>query len=370
MLRVLMAIRARQGATAEILACFDDAALVSAALRFERELAAALAEHGVIDRTAADAVARACDAFDPSGLDEAAAHAGTLAIPIAERLRATAPDAHRGATSQDLADTALALQVAAARPLVDGELARIADALAALAAHHARTPVVGRTLLQPADITTLGARFASWMLGIDAARDRLAGEQLPLQFGGAVGTLAALGDHAAAVRASLAARLGLADSLSWHGRRDAVAALGCAVAIAIGAVGKLARDVSLLMQLGELAEPRVAGRGGSSAMPHKHNPTGCGIALSAAIRAPQLAATLVAAMPQELERGIGGWQAEAPVVAELFELAHGAARAMRDVIDGLAISVPALDAPDDAVAAGERYVIEALGTRSRRGPAA
>jgi 3-carboxy-cis,cis-muconate cycloisomerase len=354
-------IAARMASTPEMLACFDDAALVAAVLRFERELAAVLAEHGVIAAAAAAAVAQACDGFDATGLGDAAAHAGTLAIPLVARLRAAGPPehaaaVHRGATSQDVADTALMLQLAQAMPLVRGELAALAEGLAQLARRHAATPALGRTLLQPAELVSFGARAANWMLGIDAAADRLDREYhgaSRLALAGAVGTLAALGDAGPAVRASLAERLGLAVGLAWHSRRDAIAGLGAAVGIAIGALGKLARDISLLMQaeIAELAEPAVAGRGGSSAMPYKRNPTSCQVVLSAAIRAPGLVASLLGGMPQELERGLGGWQAEAPVLAELFCLAHGAARAMREVVDGLEVDTAAITAHADAAAA-------------------
>ena len=375
-------IAARMASTPEMLACFDDAALVAAVLRFERELAAVLAEHGVIAAAAAAAVAQACDGFDATGLGDAAAHAGTLAIPLVARLRAAVPAehaaaVHRGATSQDVADTALVLQLAQAMPLVRGELADLAEGLAQLARRHAATPALGRTLLQPAELGSFGARAANWMLGIDAAADRLDREYRAasrLALAGAVGTLAALGDAGPAVRASLAERLGLAVGPAWHSRRDAIAGLGAAVGIAIGALGKLARDISLLMQaeIAEVAEPAVAGRGGSSAMPYKRNPTSCQVVLSAAIRAPGLVASLLGGMPQELERGLGGWQAEAPVLAELFCLAHGAARAMRQVVGGLEVDTAAITAHadaavarttvdrDTALTAAARFVDEAL----------
>ena len=373
-------IAARMASTAEMLACFDDAALVAAALRFEGELAAAEAEHGVISAAAAEAVERACEAFDATGLADAAAHAGTLAIPLVERLRAAVPAehaaaVHRGATSQDVADTALVLQAGQAMALLGGELDALADGLAALARNHAATPALGRTLLQPAEPISFGMRAANSLLGIDAAAERLAHEHRAahqLALGGAVGTLSALGAAGPAVRKALAARLGLRDGPSWHSRRDAIAGLGAALGIAVGAIGKLARDVALLMQpeIAEVAEPRVAGRGGSSAMPHKRNPTGCQVALSAAIRAPGLVAALLSGLPQELERGLGGWQAEAPVLAELFTLAHGAARTMRTVIDGLEVDAAAMAAHaaagpatgdrDQALAAAVRFVDEAL----------
>ena len=374
-------ILARMASTPEMLACFDDAALIGAALAFERALAAVLAEHGAIAAAAAAAIAAACDGFDATGLGDDAAHAGTLAIPLVARLRAAVPAAHAaavhlGATSQDVADTALVLQIVPAGRLVERELTAVTRALAALARAHATTPAIGRTLLQPAEPITFGMRAANWLLGLDAAHARLTRElrgAAQLQLGGAVGSLAALGAVGPSVRAQLAARLGLADGPAWHSRRDVLAGLGAALAITVGAAGKLARDVALGMQreVGEVAEPAVAGRGGSSAMPHKRNPTGCQVALSAAIRAPALAATLLAGLPQELERGLGGWQAEAPVVAELFELAHGALAAMRGVVEGLEVHVAALAAgavapAPEAIAAAARFVEEALAVYEAR----
>ena len=375
------AITARMASTPEMLACFDDDALVRAALAFERELAAALAEHGAIAAAAAAAIAGACDQFDAAGLADAAAHAGTLAIPLVARLRAAvAPEhagaVHLGASSQDVADTALALLTVQAMRLLDRDLDRIADALAALARAHASTAALARTLLQPAELISFGMRAANWLLGIEAAHARLTREHRAaacVELGGAVGSLSALGAAGPAVRDTLAERLGLASVPSWHRRRDAIVGLGAALGVAIGAIGKLARDVSLLMQreVAEVAEPAIAGRGGSSAMPHKRNPAGCQVALSAAIRAPGLVAALLAGMPQELERGLGGWQAELPVLAELFALAHGAAHAMRVVAEGLevdaaAIAAHAAAAPaaaagrDAALAAAARFVDAAL----------
>jgi 3-carboxy-cis,cis-muconate cycloisomerase len=375
------AITARMASTPEMLACFDDDALVRAALAFERALAASLAEHGVISAAAAAAVAQACDGFDATGLGEDAAHAGTLAIPLVARLRAAVPAEHAaavhlGATSQDVADTALALQIVPAVRLVARELGALADALAVIARRHAATPALGRTLLQPADLVTFGMRAANWLLGIDAALARLTHEHRAatrLQLGGAVGSLSALGAVGPVVREAVAARLGLVAAPAWHSRRDSIAGLGAAIGIAIGATGKLARDISLLMQpeVAEVAEPAVAGRGGSSAMPYKRNPTGCQVALSAAIRAPGLVAGLLAGMPQELERGLGGWQAEAPVIGELFALAHGAVHAMRVVAEGLEVDAAAITAHalaarhatsdrDAALAAAARFVDEAL----------
>jgi 3-carboxy-cis,cis-muconate cycloisomerase len=213
------------------------------------------------------------------------------------------------------------------------------------------------------------------MLALQAASFRLrveASGALALQFGGAAGTRAGLRGKGAAVAAFMAERLGLrCTPLPWHARRDTVAGLAAAVAIAVGAVGKIAGDVALLAQgeVGEAREPAVAGRGGSSAMAHKRNPAGCQVALSAALRAPGLAATILAGMPQQHERGLGGWQAEAPVLAELFCVAHGAVRAMLPVIAGLEIDAGRMQANLDAAGVGldigesEAMVDAALATR-------
>lgn len=336
-----------------MLAVFGDAALVRAALLFEAVLAEAQMAEGLIPLDAAEAIVAACaEPPDVEDLAEAAAHAGTLAIPLVQVLRqrvaarhgdAVAALVHKGATSQDLADTALMLQAKAAAGLVRDEARRLAQALAALTDVHAATPMLGRTLLQPALPITFGLKAAGWLQGIDEALARFEVEAtgaLRLQFGGATGSLTGLDDRAQAVAERLAARLDLAlPPLPWHAQRGAVAGLAAALAILVGAVGKIARDVSLLAQaeVAEAFEPRIDGRGGSSAMAHKRNPTGCQIALSAALRAPHLAATLLSGLPQEHERGLGGWQAEGAVLAELFQLTHGALAAMAPVLDDLEV---------------------------------
>jgi 3-carboxy-cis,cis-muconate cycloisomerase len=332
-----------------MLAVFDDESLLRGALDFEAALAAAQAAEGLLPESEARAIAQACAALTPdvAALAEAAALAGTLAIPLVAALRAALrerhPEAaaavHRGATSQDLADTALMLQAKAGLALLGRDLRRLETALAALTECHAQTPMLGRTLLQGALPITFGLKTAGWLTAIRAARlrlDREAEAALLLQLGGATGTLAGMGsaETAMAVARRVAESLGLGlPVIPWHSRREGLAGLGSALAILTGAVGKMARDVSLMAQ-GEVAEafePRIAGRGGSSAMAHKRNPTGCQVALSAALRAPGLAATLIAGLPQEHERGLGGWQAEGPVILDNFILAHGAVSAMAEV---------------------------------------
>lgn len=347
-------LRSRPATTQAMLAAFSDAATLRHALAFEAELARAEAAEALIGPESAEAIAALCAriVIDPAALAEETALAGTLAIPLVARLRAALPKAaaavlHKGATSQDVADSVLACQIRAASALLDSDLARTATALAALAQRHAATPAIGRTLLQDALPIGLGLRLAQWQAGIVEAAERLRREVeagATLQFGGAAGSRAGLDGKGAAVSARLAAALGLPDAPPWHARRGGIAGIAAALAIAIGALGKMARDVSLLAQngIGEAREPAIPGRGGSSAMAHKRNPTGCQIALSAALRAPGLVASILAGLPAEQERGLGGWQAEGPALAELFLLAGGAAEAMATVAEGLEIDEAAI----------------------------
>lgn len=361
-------IRDRAASTPDMIAVFGDEALVRAALAFEAALARASAGEGLISANDAEAIIQACSALpDLCALAEEAAHAGTLAIPLVQWLRqettkraqASAGAVHLGATSQDVADTALMLQAKAGAMLIERDLVRLADGLAALAKTHAATPMIGRTLLQQARPITFGLKAAHWMLSIDAAAVRFRRERegaLNLQFGGAAGTQADLAGKGEAIAGRMAAELGLTcPAMPWHARRDGVAGLATALAIIVGAVGKVALDVALMAQseVGEAFEPLAEGRGGSSAMPHKRNPTGCQIALSAAQRAPGLAAIVLAGMPQAHERGLGGWQAEGPVLAELFQITHGAVAAMADVIADLDIDTGAMRRNLDAAEVGE-----------------
>lgn len=348
-------LRDRPATTPEMLAAFDDQALLGAALDFEAALARAGAAEGLISQAAAARIEAACAgaAFDAAELAAAAAHAGTLAIPLVERLRArlaeedaeAAGSLHKGATSQDLADTALMLQARAGATILRTRAQAISEGLARLAERHAATPMVGRTLLQAALPVTFGLKAAGWRLGIDAALarfDREADAALQLQLGGPAGTLGGL---SLAVAERMAADLGLrAPALPWHARRDGIAGLAAALAILVAAAAKIALDVALMAQteVGEAFEPRQPGRGGSSAMAHKRNPTGCQVALSASIRAPGLVASILAGLPQQHERGLGGWQAEGPMLAELFLLADGALAAMAPVVEGLEVDEAAM----------------------------
>jgi 3-carboxy-cis,cis-muconate cycloisomerase len=347
-------LRTRPVATPAMIATFDDDATIAATLAFESALAAAQAAAGVIPAEAAAEIAAAVSTLhiDPATLAQRAALAGTLAIPLVATLRAqvdgeAAAALHRGATSQDVADSALMMQVRRAGTLLLADVARVTTALAPLARAHATTPAIGRTLLQDAQPIGFGLRLAQWHAGIAAAAARVSREvaaKAALQWGGAAGNRPDQAGQADAVAARLAATLGLAEAPPWHARREGLAGIAAAVGILIGALGKMARDVALLAQngIGEAREPAVAGRGGSSAMAHKRNPTGCQIALSATTRAPGLVAGILAALPAEEERGLGGWQAEGPMLVDLFLLASGAAEAMAGVAEGLEIDGEAI----------------------------
>ncbi len=335
--------------TAAMLDVFSDQTVLRLALAFEVALARAQANEELITHAAADAIAAAATTLkiDLEAFPGRVGHAGTLAIPLVESLRAACPapyrsDLHKGATSQDLADTVLMQQAVLASAMLTADMDRITSALDSLARRYAWHPTMGRTLLQDARPITIGLRLAQWARGISDARRRLATEistGARVQLGGAAGTRAGMQGKGRLVTARLAASLGLAASEPWHARRDNVAGIAAALGIAIGMLGKMARDISLLAQnaTGEVREPAIPGRGGSSAMAHKRNPTGSQVALAAAHRAPGLVAGILFGLPAELERGIGGWQAEAPAIAELFLLAAGSAAALANVAEGLEI---------------------------------
>ncbi len=339
--------------TPEALETFAAASFVQAMLDFEAALARAQAACGLVPAAAAEAIAAQCSAgsVDVAAIVAASGRAGSLAIPLVRQLTEAvarvdaeaARHVHVGSTSQDVIDTAMVLVTRRALAALDLDLAALVGALLDLAARHGEAPMLGRTLLQPAQVISFGFELLAWTAPLVRCRERLhaaAGRALQLQLGGAVGTRGALGGHGAEVARHMAAalRLGLPPG-AWQTQRDEWVALGCEAGVLCGAVGKLARDVSLLAQaeIGEVAEPSGGGRGGSSAMPHKRNPVSSMVALAAALRAPHRVAALLAAMPQEHQRGLGNWQAELAEWAGLFVSAQGAVRAMREACAGLAV---------------------------------
>ncbi|HYE48621.1 MAG TPA: 3-carboxy-cis,cis-muconate cycloisomerase [Azospirillaceae bacterium] len=344
--------------TPDVAELFGDRAVLQGMFDVEAALARAQAAVGVIPAAAAAPIAAACaaDQFDPAAIGRAAALAGNPAIPLVAALRArvaaanpaAAHHVHRGATSQDVIDTGMVLRVRRALRLIDADLGRAEEALAGLARRHAGTVMVARTLLQHALPTTFGLKAAGWLSMVVRVRGRLraAGAAFAvLQFGGAAGTLAALGDAGMEVAEALARDLGLAlPDMPWHAQRDRVADLAAALGLVVGALGKVARDVAYMMatDTGEVSEPAGPGKGGSSAMPHKRNPVDTTVALAAATRAPGLVASLLAGLPQEHERGVGGWHAEWQPLSDLVRLTSGAVSRMAAALEGLEVDPEAL----------------------------
>jgi 3-carboxy-cis,cis-muconate cycloisomerase len=310
-------------------------AWLQAILDFEVALARAQARAGLIPESLADEVAGAQVEFD--GLMEAGRASGNPAAPLVEAL----PDgAHRGATSQDAMDTAAALVSRRALALIDAQLAAVGASCAQLAADHRGTPVAARTLLQQALPTTFGLKAAGWLVAVDEARDRLAAVPLEVELGGAAGTLASLGDDGLRVLSLLAEELELPEPvLPWHTRRGRVGQLGAALALAAGAVEKIALDVKLMAQteVGELSESSAGGRGGSSTLPHKRNPVGSTLAIACAYGVRGAASVLLAVQAQEHERAGGAWQAEWEALSRALALTGGAAAALREALDGLEV---------------------------------
>ncbi len=337
---------------------FSDESVLQAMLDFEAALARAEASIGIIPFKAAEAITTCAKPalFDASALADASFRAGTPGIPLVkaltEQVRKCAPEAagfvHWGATSQDVVDSAMSLLLKLAEPLLSSDLLRLQKALAGLTGRHKDTVMLGRTLLQPAPPVTLGLKAAGWLGAIrrgaiqfeTAIRDAAI-----LQFGGASGTLASLGEHGPMVAEALGAELGLkTPAAPWHTQRDRMAALICACGVLTGSLGKMARDFALLMQaeVGEVSEPGGDGRGGSSTMPNKQNPIACTLTLAAANRVPGLVATFLAGMVQEHERSIGGWQAEWPVVAAVIQSTGVAITSMAEAAEGLTVDSEAM----------------------------
>ena len=339
--------------TPEILDAFGERHFLAAMLRFEAALARAQASAGLIPEAAAQTIIGSCkvDLFDVDKIVRDSGRAGSIAIPLVKSLQEAVslfnpqavPFVHFGSTSQDVIDTALALVTRDALALVQADLQIAIDALLLLAERHAADPVLARTLLQPASVTSFGLKCVGWAAPLVRSRYRLqaaAANALSLQLGGAVGTLSQMQALGPQVMVRMADDLQLKAPLAtWHTQRDEWVALGCELGLMVGSLGKIAKDISLMGQyeVNEVAEPSEAGRGGSSAMAHKRNPVACMVALAAAQRAPQRVAALLATMPQEHERALGNWQAELAEWPGLLISAHGSVRAMAQALPCLQV---------------------------------
>ena len=339
----------RLATTERLDAVFGDEAWLAAMLRFEVSLARVQARLGLIPEAAARAIAAAADpaAFDAAAIVRDMRRCGTPAIPMVtaliERVNATAPDAaasvHFGATSQDVTDSATSLCLRQAAPVLEADCERLRTALRRLSDEHATTIMLARTLLQPAVPTTFGLKCAGWYaMAVRTWRPlAIALESAAvLQFGGAAGTLAALGPNGPRVAAALADELGLpAAGAPWHAQRDRLAAFVTACGVHTGALGKIARDLTLLMQfeVGEAFEPG----GGSSAMPHKRNPAACATVLAAATRVPGLVASFLSGMVQEHERGVGTWHAEGETIVDVVRATGAAVQTLAAAMSNLQV---------------------------------
>jgi len=327
-----------------------DAAFLRAMLDVEAALARAEARVGLFPAEYAEAIAAACqeDRFDIDALGRAAEAAGNPVVPLVEQLRGAvggdaAAHVHAGATSQDILDTATML---VARPALEAILTIVdvaGDAAARLATEHRATVMAGRTLLQQALPTTFGAKAAGWLSGLDDAADLLVSfrqGRLAVQLGGGAGTLAALHPRGPEVVRLLAEDLGLAaPDMPWHTSRTRIAELAAVLGVTAGALAKPARDVTLLAQteIGEVGEG-VAGRGGSSAMPHKRNPVAAVATLANTIQVPGLVATLLTATSgHEQERAAGAWHAEWHPLRALFTAVGSAAAWLADCLTHLEV---------------------------------
>lgn len=332
--------------TTSVVAATDDAAIVDALCTAETALARACADIGLIPLAVALEIGVVCDAvrrLDSAELARRAVPDGNPVIPLVREIRHrvevragadAARAVHLGATSQDIVDTALMLVSKQALGVIAASIGDAADTCARLAREHRDTAMSGRTLLQAAVPTTFGAVAAGWGAALDRCAQRLSElrETLPAQLGGAAGTLAALHPNGFAVQQAFAHEIDLAFAGAvWHADRTIIADLAGALGAAAAAVDKVATDLVLLAQsdIGEVAERAP---GGSSAMPHKHNPVAAVTARAAAAQAPGLVATLLAQSP-ELQRGAGPWHAEWPALISLLRYSGGAAARLRVALD-------------------------------------
>jgi 3-carboxy-cis,cis-muconate cycloisomerase len=336
-------------------AASGDAAWLEALLEVEAALARAQARVGMIAPSDAEAIGRACRAtsFDVDVIGAEAAAAGNPVVPLVRHLRRAVgqpagDQVHRGATSQDILDTATMLIARRSADAILSDLARAADAAARHAMKHRNTPMAARTLLQQALPTTFGLKAAGWLSGLNEAAEnlrRVRNERLAVQLGGAAGTMAAFGSDGPALVAAFAAELDLGEPvLPWHTQRARIAELAAALGVVAGAAAKPALDIVLLAQ-SEVGEVHVRdpARGGSSSMPQKKNPIAAVSARAAAAQAPGLVAILLGAMAQEHERAAGAWHSEWRPLRGLFVTVGSAVAWLADALDDLDVDAAAME---------------------------
>lgn len=338
----------------DLRAAVSDDAWLAALLDAERALAVAQARAGLIPELRDDVFS--VEGLDADELARDARDVGNPVEPLVRRLRKRSEHVHHGATSQDVMDTASMLVARAARELALREVDGLSDACAALADRHRDTVMAGRTLLQQATPTTFGLKAAVWLSGVAPARARLVDVRLPVELGGAAGTLASLGDRGVEVLRLYAEELGLDEpAVPWHATRVAVHDLGAALDLVAGACAKIAVDVQLLAQT-EVGEVREPAGGGSSTMPHKRNPVGSTLARACAAGAHAAAGVLTGGV-HEHERAAGAWHAEWKALSDALALSGGAAWWMRTTLEGLEVDTERMRANirDDTLSEADRF---------------
>jgi 3-carboxy-cis,cis-muconate cycloisomerase len=302
--------------------------------------------------------------FDAAKIVRESARAGSLSVPLVKSLKETVglfnreavAYVHFGSVSQDVIDTAMALITRDVLQMVETDLHTCVDAVFALAQKHLETPMLARTLMQPASVTSFGLKCANWAAPLVRSLKRLQTAKLgalKVQLGGGIGTLARMGDQGPQITAHMAQALGLGVPCApWHTQRDEWIALGCELGLMAGSLGKIAKDVSLLGQfeVAEVWERHEPGRGASSDMPHKNNPVASMAALAAAQRVPQRLAALLASMPHEHERALGGWQAELAEWSHLLMSVHASSSAMASALPYLVVDTERMRSHIDAAA--------------------
>ena len=332
--------------SSQVMDLFDDSAMIQSMLDVECALAYVLAELKICKQSHSKSIAKKCKVsnFDLSRLAEEAAAHGTVVVPLVKDLtklvKSLDPEAstyvHYGITSQDVIDTAMVLQLVKAFEHIKLDVLLVRGSLERLSKQNKATLMLGRTLMQPSAPITFAQKVNGWLFAINNDWKRLEKEAnlaFSIQMGGAVGNLSAFGKNANNLRELCAKKLKLQNSgNSWHVYRNNLVSYCSAVAMLIGSLGKIAKDVSLLMQpeVGEVKLTQSVQKGSSSAMPHKKNPVGCLVALASVSRVSGLMSTLFSALPHEHERALGGWQQEWMSVPQIMEIAAGSAKAMSE----------------------------------------
>ncbi|QEC66862.1 3-carboxy-cis,cis-muconate cycloisomerase [Panacibacter ginsenosidivorans] len=322
-------------------------------LQFEAELANAQAKHNLIPPTAAQIIEENCTVsnINIETLISEVAAGGNAAIPLIKQLThavktkdtEAAKYVHLGATSQDVIDTAITLQLRDALKIIEKDLQQLINQLVSLIEVHRNTIMIGRSFMQHARPITFGFKVSCWLDGLLRSKQRvvkLLAEQLPLQLGGAVGTLSGMQDKGLQVAETMSALLRLnIPAIPWHTQRDRFTETATTLGILSGNIGKIAKDISLLMQteIAEVFEPSVPGKGGSSTMPHKRNPVGSIAILANTQRIPNLVATMLSCMVQDHERATGNWHAEWETLTDIVQLTAGTVHQACIITNGLEV---------------------------------